>query len=276
MVEVDDGLRVHVMEQGEGRPVVLFHGNPTWGYMYRKVAAELKDDPFRLVMPDLIGLGFSDRPPGASHHTLAYHSRWMVSLLGQLDLEDAITVVQDWGGPIGLHALAQRPGLMTGLVVLNTTIGPPKPGFQPTAFHRLFGGPLGLLLSKGLGYPQRSLKFAQGDKNSISGIVQKSYKYPLQPYRHNDAPLALVRMVPDTMEHPSVLPLREAGDFAEAFNGPTAIVWGDSDPVLGKLRRRVTRQLPSAEGTTTDAGHCLPEEVPEEIADAIRVVGGGS
>ena len=276
MVDVGDGLRAHVMEQGDGRPVVLFHGNPTWGYLYRRVAAELKDEPFRLIMPDLIGLGFSDRPPDASHHTLVNHSHWMASLVGQLDLQDAIVVVQDWGGPIGLHAMSKHPGLMTALVVMNTTIGPPKPGFRPTAFHRLFGGPLGPLLSKGLGYPQRSLKFAQGDKRSISGIVQKSYKFPLQPYRLNAAPLALVRMVPDTMDHPSVEPLGEAGDFAEAFSGPIAIVWGDRDPVLGKLRRRVTRQLPSAMVRTTDAGHFLQEEVPQEIADAIRIVGASS
>lgn len=272
MVEVEDGLRVHVMEQGEGRPVVLFHGNPTWGYLYRKVAAELAPEPLRLIMPDLVGLGFSDRRVTATDHTLENHVRWMASLIDRLDVSEAIAVVQDWGGPIGLGAFSKHPDRLAGLVVLNTTIGPPKPGFRPTAFHKLFGGPLGGLLCKGLGYPQRNLGFAQGDKASISGVVQKAYRFPLKPYRRNDAPLALLRMVPDDMEHPSVAPLTEIGGFAESFEGPVAIVWGDRDPILGRLRRRVSRQLPTAEVTETEAGHFLQEEVPAEIADAIRGV----
>lgn len=272
MVEIEDGLRAHVMETGQGRPVVLFHGNPTWGFLYRKVAAELAGEPLRLIMPDLIGLGFSDRPASASDHTLENHERWMASLLESLDVRDAVAVVQDWGGPIGLGAFSKHPDRLAGMVVMNTTISAPKPGFTPTAFHRLFGGPLGGFLCKGLGYPQRNLGFAQGDRKSISGEVQKAYTYPLRPYRNNDAPLALVRMVPDDMEHPSVEPLRKIGAFAEGFTGPVAVVWGDKDPVLGKLRRRVSRQLATAHVTVTEAGHFLQEEVPEEIADAIRDV----
>ncbi|MEA1902336.1 MAG: alpha/beta fold hydrolase [Actinomycetota bacterium] len=272
MVEVGDGLRMHVMEQGEGRPVLLFHGNPTWGYLYRKVAAQLTDEPLRLIMPDLIGLGFSDRPNSAADHTMLNHPRWMAGMLGQLDLEDAVVVVQDWGGPIGLHSVSQSPGLMTGLVVMNTSIDAPKPGFKGTKFHRVMGGPLGGFISKGLGFPQKRLRFAQGDRDSIRGVVQKSYSYPLTRARGNDAPRALVLMVPDGMDHESVGPLREVGDFVRAFEGPSAIVWGDRDPVLGRLRRRTERMLPDATVTATEAGHFLQEEVPAEIAAAIRDV----
>lgn len=271
MVEVEDRLRIHVMEQGEGRPVLLFHGNPTWGYLYRKVAAELVDEPLRVIMPDLIGLGFSDRPGSATDHTLENHSRWMSSLLGKLQIADAVAVIQDWGGPIGLHSVSQHPGLMTGLVVLNTTIGAPKPGFKPTAFHRFYSTALGRLSSTWTGFPQNHIGLFQNDRSSISGAVRKSYAYPLNKLG-SDAFVALVRMVPDTMEHPSVGPLIEAGEFAMSFAGPTAIVWGDNDPVLGRLRRRVTRQLPDATVTATDAGHFLQEEVPVEIADAIKDV----
>ena len=79
-------------------------------------------------------------------------------------------------------------------------------------------------------------------------------------------------MVPNDMGHPSIPILEEAGSAAMTFDGPTAIVWGDKDPLLGKLRRRVTRQLPNAQVTVTDAGHFLQEEVPAEIAEAIRSV----
>lgn len=272
MLEVGDGLRMHVMEKGAGTPVLLFHGNPTWGYLYRKVAAELAGEPFRLIMPDLIGLGFSDRAPRRSQYTLANHVRWMGSLVGSLDLGNAIAVVQDWGGPIGLHAMSQHPGLMSGMVVMNTSISAPKPGFTPTTFHRVFSTPLGDFLSKYLGLPQRALAFAQGDRRSIRGSVRRSYTYPLRRSNDHQAVIELVRMVPDSMDHPSVPILGVVGEFATSFEGPAAIVWGDRDPVLGKLRRRMSRQLPDATVTATNAGHFLQEEVPAEIAEAIRLV----
>jgi haloalkane dehalogenase len=269
LVELPDGLRIHVMEQGQGRPVLLFHGNPTWGYLYRKVAAELTDEPLRLIMPDLIGLGFSDRPVSVSDHTLANHSRWMASLIEKLDLDDVVAVVQDWGGPIGLHALSRFPGLMTGLVVMNTSLGPPKPNFKPTTFHRFFSTKAGELASRWLGLPQDRLGFAQGDRRSISGIIQRSYSYPLRA-RGSEAVIAFVRMVPDTLDHPSVAQLEEVAEFVDAYEGPAAIVWGDKDPVLGRLRNRISRQIPQATVTATSAGHFLQEEVPDAIAASIK------
>lgn len=258
---------MHVMEQGKGRPVLLFHGNPTWGYLYRRVAAELTGESVRLIMPDLVGLGLSDRPEAASDHTLLNHSRWAASLLGRLDLEDAIVVVQDWGGPIGMHAVMQHEGLMSGLVVMNTSIDAPKEGFNGTRFHRVIGSPLGGMIPW-----YRALSFAQGDKGSVRGVVQRSYNYPLSRRRGNDAARALVLMIPDTMDHESVGPLGHIGDFVRSFDGPSAIVWGDRDPVLGRLRRRHERMLPEATVTATDAGHFLQEEVPEAIAAAVRDV----
>ena len=271
LVEVGDGLRIHVMEQGQGRPVILFHGNPTWGYLYRRVAAELADEPFRLIMPDLIGLGFSDHCE-PDDHTLENHSRWMASLVDQLELERPIVVVQDWGGPIGLGAFSKFPGLIAGLVVMNTGIGPPRPGFKPTTFHRFFSSGLGAWTTRNLGFPQRSLWFAQGDKSSMRGEVARAYRYPLRRKFGNEAVTALVRMVPDTMEHPTVEPMGDIQTFVESYDGPAAIVWGDRDPVIGRLRNRVSRLLPQAPVTSTDAGHFLQEEVPAEIATAIREV----
>lgn len=273
-VEVEPGLAMHVMEQGEGRPVVLFHGNPTWGFLYRKVAAELSGEPYRLIMPDLIGLGFSDRPPHVGDHSFENHSRWMSALLDQLDLSDAIAVVQDWGGPIGLHALSRQPGVMTGLVVMNTLIEPPKPGFRPSLFHRFFSTRTGEVLSRDAGLPQKALGFAQGDRKSISGKVARAYAYPLERSRGNEAVVALVRMVADDMEHPTVALQREVREYVAGFSGRSALVWGTKDPVLGRLLRRHERLLPDAQVTATSAGHFLQEEVPAEIAEAIRYVAG--
>jgi haloalkane dehalogenase len=273
LVEVAGGHRLHVMETGQGRPVLLLHGNPTWGFLYRKVAAALAGEPLRLVMPDLLGLGLSDHPTDPSLHTLDGHARLLGDLLDRLALDRLIFVGQDWGGPIGLRALAGRPERVAGLVILNTSVGPPREGFRPTAFHRLARAPLvSDLLFRGLDIPQRALWLVQGDRASIRGEVSRAYRWPLRGRRRNLAPLALARMVPDTLSHPSVPAMRRCEEFVASFRGPSAIVWGERDPILGRLLGRVARALPSATVVRTRAGHFLQEEVPDEIARAIREV----
>ncbi len=266
------GRRLHVMEWGQGRPVLLLHGNPTWGFLYRKVVAELLGDQLRLIVPDLMGLGFSGRPPSREHR-LEAHAAWLGTLLDGLGLSDLIFVGQDWGGPIGLLALADRPRLATGLVLLNTVIGPPRAGFRPTAFHRFARMPLlSTFAFRLLGFPQIALHRVQGDPRSIRGDVARAYRYPLRGWRRNAAPLALARLVPDSLEHPSVEPLRRCQAYAESFAGPVAVVWGERDPVLGRVRHHLQRTLPNARVTVTEAGHFLQEEVPREIASAVRQV----
>jgi cis-3-alkyl-4-acyloxetan-2-one decarboxylase len=268
------GYRMHVTEAGEGHPVLLLHGNPTWGFLYRKVAAALAGDRLRLVMPDLIGLGFSDRPRSASEHTLDAHARWLGALVDGLALRDFVFVGHDWGGPIGLRALADRPAAARGLVILNTVVSPPREGFRPTRFHRF--SRLALVSDVAfrlLGFPQNVLHRVQGDPASIHGEVARAYRHPLRRLRDNAAPLALARMVPDGRPgHPSLEPLERVQAFVTSFPGPVAVVWGDRDPVLGRLRKRIEALLPNAVVTRTEAGHFLQEEVPEEIAAAIRDV----
>jgi haloalkane dehalogenase len=270
-------IRVHVMEAGDprGRPVLLLHGNPTWGFLWRKVASALAGARLRLVMPDLVGLGLSDKPRAASWHTLDRHGAVIAALLDALALDDLVFVGQDWGGPIGLRALAERPGRLGGLVVLNTVVGPPRPGFRPTAFHRFANLPVVAdLVFRGLGFPQIALWPAQGDKRSIHGEVARAYRYPLRHLADRTAPLALARMVPDGPAHPSISALERCQQVVTEFSGSAAIVWGDRDPVLGRVRSHIERLLPRAAVTRTAAGHFLQEEVPGEIAQAIRNVSG--
>ena len=110
----------------------------------------------------------------------------------------------------------------------------------------------------------------QGDRSSIRGDVLRAYLHPLR--EDNSAVLALARMVPDSVQHPSVGELERCQRYVERFEGPAAIVWGERDPVLGKLQRRVHRALPHAALTRTQGGHFVQEEFPDEIAAAIRDV----
>ena len=265
--------QMHVMDCGEGRPVVMLHGNPTWGFLYRKIAAELAGERLRLIMPDLIGFGFSSRPDGLASHTLANHAEWFGQLIDALDLKELIFVGQDWGGAIGTLALADRAERMAGLVLLNTAVTPPKEGFHPTLFHKLARLPLvSEALFRGLGYPQNNLNLGQGEKRSITGDVAKAYQYPLRSWADRGAVLAMARAVPDSLQHESVPLLERCQEFVSGFDGPAALVWGDRDPVLGKLKNRTARLLPQATVTSTSGGHFLQEQVPAEIAAAIRAV----
>jgi cis-3-alkyl-4-acyloxetan-2-one decarboxylase len=266
--------KIHVMEQGgTGQPVLLLHGNPTWGFLYRKVAKELKGSGMRLIMPDLLGLGLSSKPRDPGVHQLQNHANIIRQVIEALDLPPLIFVGQDWGGPIGLLALAQRPEKAAGMVILNTVLGPPKPGFKPTLFHRFAKAPLiSSLFFRLLSFPQAVLHSAQGDRASIRGEVARAYKWPLSGLKNNVAPLALARMVPAALDHPSVEPLARCQAFVERYcedDKPRAIVWGEKDPVLGKLLRRNRRIMKEPPTTMTQAGHFLQEEVPGPIADAI-------
>lgn len=272
-IEVDTRM-MHVMELGEGRPVLLLHGNPTWGFLYRKVMAELAGASLRLIAPDLLGFGFSAKPREPVLHELYQHARWVRRLVELLDLEDLILVGHDWGGPIGVRALYNVPQRVTGLVMLNTVLFPPREGFTPTTFHRFARLPVvSDVAFKLLGFPQNMLHRVQGDPTSIRGDVARAYRYPLLGRANRLAPLALARMVPDGSEnHPSLPGLRKCQEFAEGFAGPVAIVWGDRDPILGRVRRRMEALFPAAAVTATAAGHFPQEEVPGAIAAAVQSV----
>jgi cis-3-alkyl-4-acyloxetan-2-one decarboxylase len=265
------GQRMHVMEVGRGRPVLLNHGNPTWGFLYRKVAAALAGEPLRLIMPDLIGLGLSDKPDNKAAHSIEAHGAWMARLIAGLELDDFLWVGQDWGGPIGLRALAERPAAVGGLLLLNTVVGPPRAGFRSSAFHRFARTPLlaDLVFRLG-GFPQNILSRVQGDPSSIRGDVARAYRWPLRHLRDRVAPLALARMVPNTLEHPSIPALERCLAMLTSFRGPIAMVWGDRDPILGRVGNFLEKLLPGIDVTRTQAGHFLQEEVPDEIAAAIR------
>jgi haloalkane dehalogenase len=269
-----EGRQMHVMEAGEGRPVLVLHGNPTWGFLWRKVASVLGSG-YRIIAPDLIGLGLSDKPREAEAHTLENHARWIGTLTASLGLEDFIFVGQDWGGPIGLLSFFQGGAQPAAMVMLNTVFGPPRENFRPTFFHQFSQTPVvSDLAFRAMEFPQAFVWSGQGDWSSIGPRASQAYRYPLRHAEDRIGPLALARMVPDSLEHRSVPPLHDVHDYITSFEGPMAAVWGDRDPVLGSVSRYFENLFPDVPLLHTEAGHFLQEEVPFEIADAIHYVDG--
>ena len=140
-IEVEPGLKVHVLETGKGFPIFLMHGNPTSGFLYRKVVENLPLDRVRVIMPTSLGLGFSSKIP-ASMHTADNHIRWINKVLEELELSELIYAGQDWGGPIGMGALALSPNLLKGAVLLNTGFNAPTEEMDLSPAHATVKTPI--------------------------------------------------------------------------------------------------------------------------------------
>lgn len=260
---------VHFIDHGEGTPVLMQHGNPAWCYLWRHVIRLLDGKGLRLIAPDLIGLGLSTKPRDASVHTLGFHADVIGGLVEALDLHDLVVVGQDWGGPVTATVAARQAGRVGGAVFANTGIRQPRKPPRTTAFHRFAHGPVGDVTFRVLNGIVLMMPFAQGDRSSIGLEQLRAYWYPLRHLAARAAPLALARMVPLSLDHPTVQTLGEADHWARSFEGPVRLVWGMKDPVLGSAWRGMQEVFPDVPIQRTGAGHFLQEEVPDQLAAAI-------
>ena len=272
-IEVEPGIKIHMLEVGEGYPIYMQHGNPTTGVLYRKVAAELPKDKFRLIMPTIVGLGFSTKIP-ASEHTFDNHLRWMSAALKDLELGNVVYVGQDWGGAIGMGSLMNNPELLEGVVLMNTGIRAPGEDFEMSTPHTIAATPvIGELVMENMIAFFEQLKGSQGDPASMPKEVSDLYGRPVLESGNAKGPLALMRMVPTGPDHPTTPTMRDVEEYTKSLGDiPAELVWGMRDPILAKALPNMQKLFPDAPVTETQAGHFLQEEVPVEIAQAIMRV----
>lgn len=257
----------------DGTPVLMVHGNPTWSYLWRKVMRALDGGPFRLIAPDLVGFGTSDKPRIAGDHQLAMHIDHVELLARELDLKRFVAVGQDWGGPIVTGTAMRLEDRVGGLVLANTAVLRPARPFRPKPFHRFAQTPIvSDLVFRGLIFPVPVMSRVQGDRASIGWRETAAYAWPFINPLDRAGPVGLARMVPNSEHHPSTSVMDEIGGWVERWRGPAALVWGTRDPLLGRGLRRHAEALPQASVAETSAGHFLQEEVPEILANAIREV----
>jgi cis-3-alkyl-4-acyloxetan-2-one decarboxylase len=265
------------VDDGHGPPVLLLHGNPTWGYLWRKIIPPLLEQGFRVIAPDLYGFGLSAKPRHPSEHQLSFHVEAITTLCRILELESPTLVAQDWGGPIILGAAMESRITPRALVLGNTAVLKPKKTLRPTPFHRFSHFPfISELAFRGLLFPVPVLNRVQGDRRSISRKDFRAYLHPIWKPRNSAGPLGLARMVPHKNGHPSIPLLNRIGDYVLGLNRPTTLIWGVRDPVLGRTLKRHREALPHAKVVETTAGHFLQEEVPLEFVNAICDSGSGS
>ncbi len=175
-----NGWRMHYVDEGDGDPVLLLHGNPTWGFLYRDVIGPLVQSGRRIIVPDMIGFGLSEKPTREHAHTLDGHTANLVSLVRQLGLTRVTVVCHDWGGPTGLSFAMSNPDRVRALVVMSTWAWPRPPAeFHTRVFPwRLMHAPLvgPYLLGRHNALAGRGVYLSVVDRDKFRGEAQLIYE----------------------------------------------------------------------------------------------------
>jgi haloalkane dehalogenase len=272
----EGGLRMHFVDEGpRGAPVVLLlHGEPTWSFLYRKMIPRLAAAGLRAVAPDHVGFGRSDKLAERTAYTFERHVEWLGALLAALDLRDVTLVGQDWGGPIGLAALASAPERFARVVAANTIL--------PTADPELTQGVLewrsDALLDWIVG-SQRMPRFSAGAivagvcRRPVAPEVVAGYDAPFPDERHAAAARHFPVLIPITPGDPGAARNRATWRVLEGWEKPFLTAFSDGDPATRGWETIFQRRVPGARGrphaTIANAGHFLQEDAGEELAEVV-------
>jgi len=259
-----DGLRLAHLDEGEGKPVVFFHGEPTWSFLWRKVIPPVRDAGYRCIAPDYAGFGRSDKPTDVGWYTYDRHVELMAALLEELDLRDATAVVHDWGGPIGLRLAVEHPERISRIVVMETG---PFTGHQrmSDAWHafrdfveRTEDLPVGMLV-------RGACKTDPGD--AVIGAYEAPYPNPASKAGARAFPLIL----PTTPDAVGAAEGKRVADGLRDDDRPSLVLWADSDPILPfSFGERVASQLKLTPPRKIEgASHFLQEDAGAEIGSII-------
>lgn len=265
--------RMHYTEAGRGDPVLCLHGNPTWSFLYREFLRGLAPVA-RVIAPDLIGFGLSEKPASTDAYTIEGHVDDVSALVEALDLRDLTLVMQDWGGPIGLGVAARHPGRVRALVVMNTIGFVPRALDGPPLPLRVLRTPvLGEELVQGLGVFHRVLLpagIARPERRTDA--VLAAYREVQGSWDRRAGALAFPRLIPVGPDDPAAAPLERADAFLSGFDGPVLVFWGMRDPVFQPaLIDEWRARFPDARVTELpDAGHFVQEDAHERIVPALR------
>jgi haloalkane dehalogenase len=275
-----DGLRLHYLDEGDngvmrGRsageaeerpvsPVVCFHGEPTWAYLYRKMVPPLVAGGHRVICPDYAGFGRSDKPTDRGWYSYDRHTELVSKLVAELDLSGAAVVVQDWGGPIGLRWAVENPDRVAALVILNTGLftGRVSKGFLAWRdfAERNPDLPVGFVI--------------QGATASkVPDDVVDAYEAPFPSPESKAGPAQFPLLVPTEDGQPGAETMRAVADELTRWQKPALVAFSDQDPVFPYPRggERFVELIPTVDEQVRieGAAHFLQEDRGEEIAELI-------
>jgi haloalkane dehalogenase len=263
------GLRLHHIDEGEGPTVVCFHGEPDWSYLYRHMLDGLVSSGHRVVCPDLVGFGRSDKPTDQRWYTYERHIEHVSAQLEQIELDDVTVVVQDWGGPIGLRWAVEHAEQVGRLVVMNTGLftGRVSKGFMRWRefAERTPDLPIGMIM--------------QGATTSeLSPETIAAYEAPFPNPESKAGAQRFPLLVPLTPEDTGAAEMAAVGDALSRWEKPALIAFSDSDPVFPypQSGEAFTSLIPGAgeQVRIEGAAHFLQEDRPREIVAAMLAAFG--
>jgi haloalkane dehalogenase len=249
--------RMHYVDEGKGRPIVMVHGNPTWSFLYRKLIRGLSTK-YRCIAMDHIGFGLSDKPPRWSYLPRD-HARNFASLVERLGLKDITLIVQDWGGPIGLSYALREPENVRSIIILNTWLWPVSDDAHFERFSRVFGSALGRCLIERFNlFARHILKMWMGDKSKLPPSLHKQYLEPLDLPRDRKGCAVFPREIVGSSDW-----LADLWSQARRIRcTPALVVWGMKD--IAFRTRELARWAALFRDCRIikfeDAGHLVQEE----------------
>lgn len=259
-----DGLRLAYLDEGDGPPVIFFHGEPTWSFLWRKVIPPVRDAGYRCLAPDYAGFGRSDKPTDIGWYSYDRHVELMAALLEDLGLRDATAVVHDWGGAIGMRLAVEHPERIARLVIMDTGLftGHQRMTDAWQAFHdfveRTEDLPVGMLV-------RRACHTDPGDE------VAAAYEAPFPDAASKAGTRAFPLMLPTEPDAPGAEAGRRVLEAMREDSRPTLALWADSDPIIPpkvgvRFCEAIGRPAPQMiEG----ASHFLQEDKGEEVGGLI-------
>jgi haloalkane dehalogenase len=264
MIDVG-GVRMHYVDEGDGPPVLLLHGEPTSSFLWRNLILRLVEVGRRAVAPDLIGFGRSDKPAEVGWYSYDRHVESVTRLVEALDLRDLALVVHDWSGPIGLRFAVENPDRVERLVILNTGIGGGRAPSETWLRFREVVRAQGASID-----PVRLIE--AGTVRGLSEEARAGYALPFPTPESKAGVLAFPELVPTEPEHPNTAPMNRVRDALRTWTKPALVVWGAEDRVLpAAIAHALVELIPGAQGPVLleNAGHFLQEDAPDELAAAI-------
>jgi haloalkane dehalogenase len=261
-------MRMHYVDEGprEGAPVLLLHGEPSWSYLYRKMIPLLTAAGHRVVAPDLVGFGRSDKPVRREDYSYQRHVDWTRGVIEQLDLRGITLVCQDWGGLIGLRLAAEHEDRFARIVAANTFLptGDMPPGDAFLTWRK---------------FSQETPEFSVGRivqggcVTSLTPEVVAAYDAPFPDDRYKAGARQFPALVPISPDDPASAPNRRAWEVLNRWRKPFLTAFSDSDPITRGADGFLQQAIPGARGqphtTIADAGHFLQEDKGEGLARVV-------
>ena len=261
-------LRVHYLDEGpaDAAPVLLMHGEPSWSFLYRRMIPALVSAGQRVVAPDLVGFGRSDKPGLRTDYTYQRHVQWMQSVIDQLQLRDITLVCQDWGGLIGLRLVAENPGRFARVVAANTML-PTGDQDLGEAFvnWRTFSQEVPV-------FPVSAI-IDGATTTELPPEVLRGYDAPFPDERFKEGARQFPLLVPATPDDPAAESNRAAWQVLSQWQKPFLTAFSDSDPITAGGDALLQKLIPGCSGqahtTIENGGHFLQEDQGEKLAGVV-------